>query len=123
MAQPDPLKLGAGYFVSAFLLGTGIIGLLSPPTMSALFGMPVQSHSFAASFVQCFASRNLTLGILNTLFLQREDIRAAGLLSGLLAIDGTLDAWITWGQAGAFYAMPHIVGAAVIVPVSRWMMR
>jgi hypothetical protein len=120
--QQQELKVGAGYFVSAFLLGTGIVGLASPTTLALLFGMPIEPGSYAAGFVQCFGSRNLTLGILNTIFLQRGNLQAAGTLAGLLAIDGGLDAVITYNQAGALWAMPHVLGAAVIPFVSRWMM-
>jgi hypothetical protein len=120
--QQRELKVGAGYFISAFLLGTGVVGLASPATLAYLFGMPIQSGTYAASFVQCFGSRNLTLGILNTIFLQRGNLQAAGTLAGLLAIDGGLDAIITYNQAGALWAAPHVLGAAVIPFVSRWMM-
>jgi len=117
----DPNKLYAGYFVSFFLLSTGLTGLLTPTLLAACFGMPIASNTYASGFVQCFGSRNLTLGILNTVFLQQGNLKAAATLAGLLAVDGALDAVVTYGFGGWIWALPHLLGAAVIPFVSRWM--
>jgi len=117
----DPNKLYAGYFVSAFLLSTGLAGLLTPTLLASCFGMPIASSTYASGFVQCFGSRNITLGILNTVFLQQGNLKASATLAGLLAIDGALDAVVTYNFGGVVWALPHAMGAAVIPFVSRWM--
>lgn len=119
--RQDPNKLYAGYFVSLFLLSTGLTGLLTPTLLAAAFGMPIASNTHASGFVQCFGSRNLTLGILNTVFLQQGNLKASATLAGLLAIDGALDAVVTYGFGGWVWALPHVGGAVVIPFVSRWM--
>ena len=120
-ASHNPTKLYTGYFVSAFLLSTGLTGLLAPTLLASCFGMPIASNTYASGFAQCFGSRNLTLGILNTVFLQQGNLKAAATLAGLLAVDGALDAWVTWGMAGWVWALPHVAGAAVIPFVASWM--
>ena len=140
-SSPDPLKTLAGYGISSFLVLTGLVALLTPTTMAAAFGLPITNTPLssltsssptsalftpaatatAAAFVQCFGARNLTMGILNTIFIQRGDLRAASTLAGLLAIDGLLDAFVTGRGAGLAWALPHVLGAGVIVPVARWM--
>lgn len=119
----DPNKLYAAYFVSAFLLGTGLTGLLTPTLLAAAFGMPISSQTYAAGFVQCFGSRNLSLGILNTVFAQQGNLKAAATLAGVLAIDGALDAVVTYSYAGVLWAVPHAAGAMVIPFVAGWMAR
>ena len=94
-------KLGMGYFTSAFLLSTGVVAIISPITIAAAFGMPIQANTYAAGFVQCFGSRNLTLGLLNTVFVRNGNLQAAGLLASLLAVDGLLDGIVTSQYAGA----------------------
>ena len=114
-------KLGMGYFTSAFLLSTGLVALISPTTMATGFGMPIQANTFAAGFVQCFGSRNLMLGLLNTVFVRNGNLQAAGLLASLLAVDGFLDGIVTYKYAGALASVPHVVAAAIIPFVGRWM--
>lgn len=115
------LKLLANYGVTGFLLGTGVVGLFSPTTMAALFGMPVHENTFAAGFVQCMGGRNLTFGIISSIFLQRGDLQAVGTMASLLAVDGCVDGWVTLKYAGGLAATPHFVAAAIIPFVSRWM--
>jgi hypothetical protein len=119
-SQTDP-KLLASYFVAAFLLATGLLGLLSPTTLAAGFDMPVAPDSVAAGFVQCMGGRNLTLGLIATVFLQREDRRAVATMAMLLAVDGCVDGWVCWRYAGVGAALPHFGAAAVIPFLSAWM--
>lgn len=121
MADQNTLKLLANYSVISFLLSTGVLGLLSPTTMAALFGMPIQEHTFASGFVQCMGGRNLTFGIISAVFVQQRNLRAAGTMAALLAIDGCIDGWVTWKYAGIVAAAPHFGAAAAIPFVSAWM--
>ncbi|KAF2628165.1 hypothetical protein BU25DRAFT_40891 [Macroventuria anomochaeta] len=122
MSSPAPFKLLANYSVTGFLLSTGLLGLLSPKTMAALFGMPIQDNTFASGFVQCMGGRNLTFGIISAIFVQRRDLRAAATMATLLAVDGCVDGWVTWRYAGIWAAVPHFGAAAVIPFVAAWMM-
>jgi hypothetical protein len=89
--------------------------------MAALFGMPIQDDTFAAGFVQCMGGRNLTFGIIASIFLQRRDLRAVATMATLLAVDGCVDGLVTYKYAGVGAALPHF-GAATIIPfVSAWM--
>lgn len=121
MADQASLKLLANYSVTGFLLSTGLLMLLSPTTMAALFGMPVQDNTFASGFVQCMGGRNLTFGIISAIFVQRRDLRAAATMATLLAVDGCIDGWVTWKYAGPIAAAPHFGAAAIIPFVSAWM--
>jgi hypothetical protein len=114
-------KLLANYGIAGFLLSTGLVMLLSPTTMAAGFGMPIQDDTFAAGFVQCMGGRNLTLGILASLFLQRKDLRAVATMATLLAVDGLIDGFVTYKYAGVGAALPHFGAAAIIPFVSAWM--
>jgi hypothetical protein len=115
------LKLLANYGVTGFLLSTGLVMLLSPTTMAAGFGMPIQDDTFAAGFVQCMGGRNLTFGIIAGIFLQRRDLRAVATMATLLAVDGVVDGLVTMKYAGWGAAAPHFGAAAVIPFVSAWM--
>ncbi|KAH3911733.1 hypothetical protein HBI56_139940 [Parastagonospora nodorum] len=115
------LKILANYGVTAFLLSTGLLMLLSPTTMAALFGMPVEDDTFAAGFVQCMGGRNLTFGIIAGIFLQRRDLRAVATMASMLALDGVVDGLVTFKYAGVGAALPHFGAAAVIPFVSAWM--
>ena len=121
MADQPTLKLLANYSVTAFLLSTGLLALLSPTTMAALFGMPIQNDTFASGFVQCMGGRNLTFGIISAIFVSRRDLKAAATMATLLAVDGCVDGWVTWRYAGMGAALPHFGAAAVIPFVSAWM--
>lgn len=121
MADQPTLKLLANYSVTAFLLSTGLLALLSPTTMAALFGMPTQDNTFASGFVQCMGGRNLTFGIISAIFVARRDLKAAATMAALLAVDGCVDGWVTWRYAGMGAALPHFGAAAVIPFVSAWM--
>jgi len=121
MADQPTLKLLANYSVTAFLLSTGLLALLSPTTMAALFGMPIQNDTFASGFVQCMGGRNLTFGIISAIFVSRRDLKAAATMATLLAVDGCVDGWVTWRHAGMGAALPHFGAAAVIPFVSAWM--
>ena len=121
MADQPTLKLLANYSVTAFLLSTGLLALLSPTTMAALFGMPIQDDTFASGFVQCMGGRNLTFGIISAIFVSRRDLQAAATMATLLAVDGCVDGWVTWRYAGMGAALPHFGAAAVIPFVSAWM--
>lgn len=121
MADQPTLKLLAHYSVTGFLLSTGLLALLSPTTMAALFGMPIQDNTFASGFVQCMGGRNLTFGIISAIFVQRRDLKAAATMATLLAVDGCVDGWVTWKYAGIGAAIPHFGAAAVIPFVSAWM--
>ncbi|KAK3659763.1 hypothetical protein LTR56_001127 [Elasticomyces elasticus] len=119
--MPDQLKLLANYGVTGFLLTTGLVGLLAPTTMAALFGMPVEADSYASGFVQCMGGRNLTFGIIAGIFLQRGDLKAVATMAGLLAVDGFIDGCVTLKHASMVAAIPHF-GAAFIIPfVAMWM--
>lgn len=117
------MKLLANYGVTGFLLSTGLVGLLSPTTMAAGFGMPIEDETFAAGFVQCMGGRNLTFGIIASIFLQRRDIRAVATMATMLAVDGVVDGLITYKYADAsvLAAAPHFIAAAVIPFISAWM--
>jgi hypothetical protein len=121
MADQPTLKLLANYSVTAFLLSTGFLALISPTTMAALFGMPIQDDTFASGFVQCMGGRNLTFGIISAIFVARRDLKAAATMATLLAVDGCVDGWVTWRYAGMGAALPHFGAAAVIPFVSAWM--
>ena len=121
MADQPTLKLLANYSVTAFLLSTGLLALLSPTTMAALFGMPIQDDTFASGFVQCMGGRNLTFGIISAIFVSRRDLQAAATMATLLAVDGCVDGWVTWRYAGMGAALPHFGAVAVIPFVSAWM--
>jgi hypothetical protein len=120
-ANMSNLKLLANCGVTGFLLSTGLVMLLSPTTMAAGFGMPIQDDTFAAGFVQCMGGRNLTLGIMATIFLQRGDLRAVATMATLLAVDGLVDGLVTYKYAGVGAALPHFGAAAIIPFVSAWM--
>lgn len=115
------LKLLANYGVTAFLLSTGLLMLLSPTTMAALFGMPIEDDTFAAGFVQCMGGRNLTFGIIAGIFLQRRDLRAVSTMASMLTLDGLVDGLVTFKYAGFGAALPHFGAAAVVPFVSAWM--
>lgn len=115
------LKLAANYFVAGFLLSTGATALLSPTTLAAGFGMPVEDGTFAAGFIQCMGGRNLTFGIISAIFVQRGDFRSAGTMATLLALDGFVDGLVTYRYAGWLASAPHFVAAAIIPFVSGWM--
>lgn len=119
--QQASLKLLANYSVTTFLLTTGLLALLSPTTMAALFGMPIADNTFASGFVQCMGGRNLTFGIISGIFVQRRDLRAAATMATMLAVDGVVDGLVTWKYAGLLAAGPHFVAAAMIPFVSAWM--
>jgi len=121
MADEPTLKLLANYSVTAFLLSTGALALLSPTTMASLFGMPITDNTLASGFVQCMGGRNLTFGIISAIFVQKRDLKAAGTMATLLAVDGCVDGWVTWTYAGLGAALPHFGAAAVIPFVSAWM--
>ena len=121
MADQTTLKLLAHYGVTGFLLSTGALALLSPTTMAALFGMPIQDNTFASGFVQCMGGRNLTFGIISAIFVQKRELKAAATMATLLAVDGCVDGWVTWRYAGIGAAVPHFGAAAVIPFVSAWM--
>lgn len=123
MSNQKSLKLLANYGVVGFLLSTGLVGLLSPTTMAAGFGMPVEADSFAAGFVQCMGGRNLTFGIIASIFLQRRDLRAVATMATMLAVDGVVDGLVTYKYADAavLAAAPHFVAAAIIPFISAWM--
>ncbi|KAL5114076.1 hypothetical protein ACEQ8H_008053 [Pleosporales sp. CAS-2024a] len=115
------LKLLANYGVTGFLLSTGLAFLLSPTTMAAGFGMPVQDNTFAAGFVQCMGGRNLTFGLIAGIFLQRGDLKAVATMATLLAVDGVVDGLVTYKYSGVGAALPHFGAAAMIPFVSAWM--
>lgn len=122
MALDQPtLKLLANYSVTSFLLTTGLLALLSPTTLAALFGMPIQDDTFAAGFVQCMGGRNLTFGLISAIFVQRRDFRAAATMATMLAVDGVVDGLVTAKYAGWGPASPHFVAAGLIPFVSAWM--
>jgi hypothetical protein len=114
------LKPLAPYGITAFLLSTGATMLLSPTTMAAGFGMPIEDNTFAAGFVQCMGGRNLTFGIIASIFLQRGDVRAVATMATLLAVDGVVDGLVTLKYAGWGAAAPHFGAAAVVPFVSAW---
>jgi hypothetical protein len=121
MSDQKSLKLLANYGVTGFLLSTGLLALLSPTTMAALFGMPIQDDTFAAGFMQCIGGRNLTFGIIASIFLQRRDLRAVATMATLLAVDGCVDGVVTYKYSGVAAALPHFGAAAIIPFVSSWM--
>jgi hypothetical protein len=121
MSSQAQLKTLANAFIPTFLLSTGLLGLLFPTTMAALFGMPIQADTFAAGFVQCMGGRNLTFGIIASIFLQRGDRKAVATMATLLAVDGCVDGWVCWRYSGIVAAAPHFGAAAVIPFVSAWM--
>ncbi len=121
MSDQQSLKLLANYSVTGFLLSTGLLALLSPTTMAALFGMPISDNTFAAGFVQCMGGRNLTFGIISAIFVQRRDLKAAATMATLLAVDGFVDGCVTFKYSGLGAAVPHWGAAAVIPFVSAWM--
>lgn len=122
MSQFNSLKPLVSYLISAFLISTGIVGLASPATLSSLFGQPVSSGTTAYAFVQCFAARNLTLGLAVAEFIRKGNRHAIGTVTSLLAVDGLSDAWVTWREAGFIWALPHLLPSAVIPFVGRWLM-
>lgn len=116
----------ANYAVASFLLSTGLVGLLSPTTMATGFGMPVKADSFAAGFVRCMGGRNLTFGIIASIFLSRGDLRAVATMATMLAVDGVVDGLVTYSYAqngvdGVIFAAPHFIAAALIPFLSAWM--
>lgn len=121
MSTQESLKLLANYGVTGFLLGTGLLALSSPTSMAAGFGMPIQDDTFAAGFVQCMGGRNLTFGIIASIFLQRRDLRAVATMATLLAVDGVIDGLVTYKYSSVAAALPHFVAAAIIPFVSAWM--
>ena len=121
MTDQTSLKLLANYTVTGFLLSTGLLGLLSPTTMAAGFGMPIEDDTFASGFVQCMGGRNLTFGIISAIFVAQRNLKAAATMATLLAVDGCVDGWVTWKYAGPIAAAPHFMAAAVIPFVSAWM--
>jgi hypothetical protein len=121
MSDQKSLKLLANYGVTGFLLSTGLLALLSPTTMAALFGMPIQDDTFAAGFMQCIGGRNLTFGIIASIFLQRRDLRAVATMATLLAVDGCIDGVVTYKYSGVGAALPHFGAAAIIPFVRAWM--
>ena len=121
MTDQTSLKLLANYTVTGFLLSTGLLGLLSPTTMAAGFGMPIEDDTFASGFVQCMGGRNLTFGIISAIFVAQRNLKAAATMATLLAVDGCVDGWVTWKYAGVGAAVPHFVAAAGIPFVSAWM--
>ncbi|KAF2821189.1 hypothetical protein CC86DRAFT_110300 [Ophiobolus disseminans] len=117
----NQLKLLANYGVTGFLLSTGLFALLAPTTFAAGFGMPVEVDTFASGFVQCMGGRNLTFGIIATIFLQKRDLKAVATMATMLAVDGAIDGLVCMKYAGLGFALPHF-GAAAIVPfVANWM--
>lgn len=121
MSNQNSLKLLANYSVTGFLLSTGLVGLLSPKTLAAGFGMPIEDDTFAAGFVQCMGGRNLTFGIIASIFLQRRDLRAVATMATLLAVDGCVDGLVTYKYANVAAALPHFGAAAIIPFISAWM--
>lgn len=121
MSDQKSLKLLANYGVTGFLLSTGLLALISPTTMAAGFGMPIQDNTFASGFVQCMGGRNLTFGIIAAIFLQRRDLRAVATMATLLAVDGCVDGLVSYKYSGAVAAAPHFIAAAIIPFVSAWM--
>jgi len=121
MSTQQQLKDLANLTIPAFLLSTGLLGLLSPTTLAAGFGMPIDSPSHAEGFVQCMGGRNLTFGLIAAIFLQRGDRKAVGTMAGLLAVDGAIDGWVCYKYAGLVAASPHWVAAAGIPFVASWM--
>ena len=121
MTDQTSLKLLANYTVTGFLLSTGLLGLLSPITLAAGFGMPIEDDTFASGFVQCMGGRNLTFGIISGIFVAQRNLKAAATMATLLAVDGCVDGWVTWKYAGVGAAVPHFVAAGVIPFVSAWM--
>jgi len=115
------LKLLANYGVAGFLLSTGLFALFAPTTFAAGFGMPIEADTFASGFVQCMGGRNLTFGIIASIFLQRGDLRAVATMATLLAVDGVIDGLVTMRYAGWVFAAPHFGAAAIIPFVSHWM--
>ncbi|KAF3038415.1 hypothetical protein E8E11_001542 [Didymella keratinophila] len=96
MADQATLKLLANYSITAFLLSTGALALLSPTTMASLFGMPIADNTFASGFVQCMGGRNLTFGIISAIFVSKRDLKAAATMATMLALDGAA----FWGCGG-----------------------
>ncbi|KAH7071981.1 hypothetical protein BKA63DRAFT_567907 [Paraphoma chrysanthemicola] len=121
MSNRRSLKLLANYGVTGFLLGTGVFAIFSPTTFAAGFGMPIQDDTFAAGFVQCMGGRNLTFGIIASIFLQRRDLKAVATMATLLAVDGVVDGLVCLKYASGIAALPHFGAAAVIPFVSAWM--
>jgi hypothetical protein len=121
MSNQQSLKLLANYGVTGFLLSTGLLALLSPTTLAAGFGMPIEDDTFASGFVQCIGGRNLTFGIIASIFLQRRDLRAVATMATLLAVDGVVDGLVTYKYSGIAAAAPHFGAAAIIPFVSAWM--
>lgn len=118
---PADLKLLTLRFIPLFLLSTGLLALLSPTTMATLFGMPIESSTFAAGFVQCMGGRNFTFGIIASMLLVRREYKSVARMAGCLAVDGAVDGFVTLKYAGWVAAAPHF-GAAVLVPfLSGWM--
>jgi len=116
------IKTTIGYFVSAFLLTTGLVALASPTTLAAGFGQPTPPHTTAAAFVQCFGARNFTVGIAVAALTRKRNWQAVGLITALLAIDGFSDAWVCWREAGFLWAVPHLIPSVVIPFIGRWVM-
>ncbi|KAF9690787.1 hypothetical protein EKO04_011135 [Ascochyta lentis] len=108
-------------FIPAFLLSTGLLGLLSPTTLASLFQMPVAPSTHAAGFVQCMGGRNLTFGLISAVFVRRGDWGAAATMAGFLAVDGVVDGWVAWGYAGFGAAVPHFLAAAGVPFLAVWM--
>lgn len=103
----NQLKVLANYSICAFLLSTGLFALLLPTSFAAGFGMPIQPNTFAAGFVQCMGGRNLTLGILASVFAKGGDWKSVGLVALLLGVDGVVDGWVVGRYAGWVFAAPH----------------
>jgi hypothetical protein len=121
MSNQNSLKLVANYFVTGFLLSTGLTALLSPTTFAAGFGMPIEDNTFAAGFMQCVGGRNLTFGVIASIFLQRRDLKAVATMATMLAIDGCVDGLVTYKYSGVGAALPHFGAAAIIPFVANWM--
>ncbi|KAF1924531.1 uncharacterized protein M421DRAFT_424663 [Didymella exigua CBS 183.55] len=121
MTDHANLKLLASYSITAFLLSTGVLALLSPTTVAALFGMPIADNTFASGLVQCMGGRNLTFGIISAVFISKRIQKAAATMAPMLAIDGCVDGWVTWRYAGMGAAVPHFGAAAAIPFMSAWM--
>jgi hypothetical protein len=47
--------------------------------------------------------RNLTFGIIASIFLQRGDRRSVGTMATMLAVDGVIDGLVTMKYAGAVF--------------------
>jgi len=121
MPNPPAQKRLLSYAISAFLLGTGALGLTMPQALALLFGQSVAPGSSAYAFVQCMASRNFSLGIAVAECTRRGNWHAVSTLAGVLALDGCVDAWVTYRQAGWMWAAPHALGGLGIPFVARWL--